>query len=124
MANFEWGADQQKAFEDLKTQLTEAPVLAQPDATGQFRVEVDASGYALGGVLSQKQDNKWKPVVFISRTMSPTEVNYKIYDKELLAIMYAIDKWRHYLMGAEEPFEILTNHKNLEYFRKPQKLNG
>jgi hypothetical protein len=121
---FEWTKSQQESFEELKYKLTEAPVLALPNLTDQFRVEVDASGYALGGVLSQKQNGKWKPIAFISRTMSPAEVNYEIYDKELLAIMYALDKWRHYLMGAEQQFEVLTDHKNLEYFRKPQKLNG
>ena len=56
--------------------------------------------------------------------MTPVKVNYEIYDKELLAIMWALDKWRHYLMGTDEPFEIWTDHKNLEYFRKPQRLNG
>ncbi len=52
-----------------------------------------------------------------------TERNYEIYDKELLAIMLALDEWRHYLMGAAQDFEIWTDHQNLQYFRKPQKLN-
>jgi hypothetical protein len=56
--------------------------------------------------------------------MSPAELNYNIYDKELLAIMYALDEWRPYLLHAAEPFEIWTDHKNLAYFRQPQKLNG
>ncbi|KIL54624.1 hypothetical protein M378DRAFT_18718 [Amanita muscaria Koide BX008] len=112
---FEWTKAQQESFKEL---LSISLNLAH------FEVEVDASGYALGGVLSQKQNGKWKPVAFISRMMSPAEFNYEIYDKELLAIMYAFDKWRHYLMGAEQQFEVLTDHKNLEYFQKPQKLNG
>ncbi len=52
-----------------------------------------------------------------------TERNYEIYDKELLAIMLALDEWRHYLMGAAQDFEIWTDHQNLQYFQKPQKLN-
>jgi hypothetical protein len=56
--------------------------------------------------------------------MSPAELNYDIYDKELLAIMYALDEWRPYLLHAAEPFEIWMDHKNLAYFRQPQKLNG
>jgi hypothetical protein len=56
--------------------------------------------------------------------MSPAELNYDIYDKELLAIMYVLDEWRPYLLHAAEPFEIWMDHKNLTYFRQPQKLNG
>jgi len=67
-------------------------VLALPRREGKFRVEVDVSGYTIGGVLSQEQEGKWKPVAFLSRTMSPTERNYEIYDKELLAIVKALDK--------------------------------
>ena len=121
---FEWGPEQLQAFQTLRRQLTCAPVLALPNEVDPFKVEVDTSGYALGGVLSQFQNGKWHPVAFISRTMSEAELNYEIYDKELLAIMYAMEQWRHYLLGTPKPFEVLTDHKNLEYFRKPQKLNG
>jgi hypothetical protein len=62
-------------------------MLALPQEDRQFQVEVDASGYAIGGVLSQEQQGKWHPIAFLSRTMSPAEKNYEIYDKELLAIM-------------------------------------
>jgi len=68
-------------------------VIALPRPDGKFRMEVDASGYALGGVLSQYQDKKWKTVAFISRVMSPAELNYDIYDKELLAIIFALEEW-------------------------------
>src|SRR5262249_34966580 len=67
---------------------------------------------------------QWLPVAFLSKAMNETQRNYEIYDKELLAIMTALDSWRHLLMGAREEFEIYTDHKNLDYFRKPQKLNG
>jgi len=56
-------------------------------------VETDISEYAIGGVLSQEQDGKWKPIAFLSRTMQPAERNYKIYDKKLLAIVEALSKW-------------------------------
>ena len=68
------------------------PVLALPRREGKFRVEVDASGHAIRRVLLQEQEGKWKPVAFLSRTMSPTERNYEIYDKELLAIVEVLDK--------------------------------
>ena len=61
---------------------------------GKFRVEINASGHTIGGVLSQEQDGKWKPIVFLSRMMQPAEQNYEIYDKELLAIVKALAKWR------------------------------
>ena len=85
---------------------------------------MDASGHAIGGVLSQEQKEKWKPIAFLSRTMQPAERNYKIYDKELLVIIEALMKWRQYLLDAIKPFEIWTDHENLKYFKKPHKLNG
>ena len=68
-------------------------VIALPRPDRKFRMEVDASDYALGGVLSQYQDKKWKTVTFISRVMSPAELNYDIYDKELLTIIFALEEW-------------------------------
>jgi len=82
------------------------PVLALPRREGKFRVEVDASGHAIGGVLSQEQEGKWKPVAFLLRTMSPAERNYEIYDKKLLAIVEALDKWQQYLLDTVEKFEV------------------
>ncbi len=120
---WKWGEAQQKAFEELKRLLAEEVVLAIPTEDGKFRVEVDASEGVIGAVLSQEQDGKWRPVTFLSKSLTVTEQNYEIYDKELLAIMLALDEWRHYLMGAAQDFEIWTDHQNLQYFRKPQKLN-
>ena len=67
---------------------------------------MNTSGYAIGGVLSQEQDGKWKPIAFLSRMMQLAERNYKIYNKELLAIVEALIKWRQYLLDAMEPFEV------------------
>ena len=63
-----------------------------PRREGKFRIEIDVSGHAIGGVLFQEQDRKWKPITFLSRTMQPAERNYKIYDKKLLAIVKALAK--------------------------------
>jgi len=90
---------------------------------GKFQVETDISGYAIGGVLSQEQDRKGRPITFLSRTMQPVEWNYEIHDKELLAIVEAITKWRQYLLDAIEKFKVWTDHKNLKYFKKPHNLN-
>ena len=121
---WKWEEEHQRAFDELKEKITSQPVLSLPRRKGKFRVETDASGHAIGGVLSQEQDGKWKPIVFLSRTMQPTERNYEIYDKELLAIVEALTKWRQYLLDAKEPFEVWTDHENLKYFREPHKLNG
>ena len=121
---WKWEEEHQKAFEELKNRITSQPVLALPKREGKFRVETDVSGHAIGGVLSQEQEGKWKPIAFLSRTMQPAERNYEIYDKELLAIVEALSKWRQYLLNAAETFEIWMDHENLKYFREPHKLNG
>ena len=121
---WQWTATEAVAFKELKRRITSAPVLVIPKAKGRFRLEADSSDYALGAILSQQQeDGTWRPVVFISYALNETERNYEIYDKEMLAIMHALSECRQYLLGALEVFEIWTDHKNLEYFRKPQKLN-
>ncbi len=107
----------------MKKQLAEDVVLAIPMNEGKFWVEADASEGAIGAVLSQEQDGKWRPVLFLSKSLSVTECNYEIYDKELLTIMLALKEWRHYLMGTYQDFEIWTDHQNLQYFQKPQKVN-
>ena len=89
---WKWTEEEQNAFEELKQKITMQLVLALPRREGKFRVEVDASGHTIGGVLSQEQEGKWKPVAFLSRTMLPAERNYEIYDKKLLAIVEALDK--------------------------------
>ena len=121
---WKWEKEHQEAFEELKEKITSQPVLSLPKREGKFRVEMDTSGHAIGGVLSQEQDGKWRPIAFLSRTMQAAERNYKIYDKELLAIVEALAKWRQYLLDVVEPFEVWTDHENLKYFREPHKLNG
>ena len=121
---WKWKKEHQEAFEELKEKITSQLVLSLPKREEKFRVETDASGHAIGRVLSQEQDGKWKPIAFLSRTMQAAERNYKIYDKELLAIVEALTKWRQYLLDTAELFEVWTDHENLKYFRKPHKLNG
>ena len=90
-----------------------------------FHIEADGSGVATGAVLSQvsPDDEKWHPVAFLSKSLSAVEWNYEIHDVEMLAIVRALEQWRHFLEGAQHPAEIWTDHKNLEYFRTAQKLN-
>ena len=111
-----WNEEHDKAFRELKEKITSQLVLSLSKREGKFRVEMDALGHIIGEVLSQEQDRKWKPIAFLLRMMQPTERNYEIYNKELLAIVEALAKWRQYLLNAIKPFEIWTDHKNLKYF--------
>ena len=121
---WEWTERQEEAFKELKKRFTEEPVLVAPDIDKKMRMEVDASDYAMGGVLSMEcGDGLWRPVAFLSKSLNETERNYEIYDKEMLAIIRGLEAWRHLLEGAQYKFEIWTDHKNLEYFMKVQKLN-
>jgi len=119
-----WASDQADAFECLKKAICSTPILVLLDPTCSYLVEADGSGYATGAVLSQmRDDRRWHPVAFISKSLSPAEQNYDIYDKEMLAIIQALEQWQHYLEGTEHPVQVLTDHKNLEYFMVAQKLN-
>ena len=120
---WQWGVEQQKAFDKLKRVFTTKLVLAVPDLDKEFRVEADVSNYATRGVLSMKcSDEMWRPIAFISKSLSDTERNYEIHDKEMLAVVRYLEAWRHFLEGATTKFEIWTDHKNLKYFMKVQKL--
>ena len=102
-----WKEEQQKAFDELKRVFMTRLVLAAPDLNKEFRVEADASNYATGGVLSMKGSNElWRPVAFISKSLSDTKRNYEIYDKEILVVVKCLEAWRHFLEGAMMKFEI------------------
>ena len=119
-----WGERQQKAFEELKERFTMELVLVIPNLDKEMRVEADTSDFTTGGVLLMKcEDEKWRLVAYISKSLNKAERNYEIHDKEMLAIIQCLEAWRHFLEGAKDWFEIWTDHKNLEYFMKAQKLN-
>jgi len=91
----------------LKERFTTEPVLVTPDLDKEMRVEVDVSDFAMGEVLSMKcEDEKWRPVAYISKSLNKTERNYEIHDKEMLAIIQCLEAWRHFLEGAKDLFEI------------------
>ena len=122
-AVFDWNTEAQQAFQELKSAFKNDIILAHPDETAPFIVETDASDYAIGGVLSQSlEGNEQRPVAFYSRQMNPSERNYHIYDKELLAIISCLKQWRHFLQGSGSQFVVITDHKNLEYFMTTKRL--
>jgi len=107
----------QDAFNSLKKAFTSAPILTYWIPDTQLIVETDVSDYALAAILSIiNEDNEVHPVAFHSRTFTVVELNYDIHDKELLAIFEAFKIWRHYLEGPAYSIDVVTDHKNLEYF--------
>ena len=85
----------------MKEQFTKELVLAAPNINKKIRIEVDASDYAMGGVLSMEcEDRLWRPVAFLSKSLNETERNYEIHDKEMLAIVRGLETWRHLLEGV------------------------
>ena len=120
---FVWGLAQQQAFDTLRHAISSAPVLVHFDRTKPTRVETDSSDWTAGGVLSQKNgDGLWHPVAFYSKQLIPAECNYNIYDKELLAIVRALETWRPELTSCDTPFEIFTDHQMLQHFNATKKL--
>ena len=106
-----------KSFQALKSTFTSAPVLTHWVPDKPIIVETDASDYALGAILSiQTNSGEIHPVAFHSCTFSAPELNYDTHDKELLAIFEAFRVWQHFLEGSGTPIDVVTDHKNLEYF--------
>ena len=121
---WDWTVKQEKVFRELKEKFTKEPVLAAPDLDKKMRMEVDALDYVIGGVLSMEgKDGLWRPVAFLSKSLNETKRNYEIHNKEILAIIRGLENWRYLLEGIHFKFKIWTDHKNLEYFMRVQKLN-
>ena len=125
----------------MRQAFTEAPILRHFDPECHIRIETDASGYAIGGVLSQltsdqvtldsesnptkKSDfGQWHPIVYFSRKMIPAEMRYETHDGELLAIVEAFKTWRHYLKGCKHKVLVLTDHNNLRRFMDTKSLSS
>ncbi|WVZ84473.1 hypothetical protein U9M48_031503, partial [Paspalum notatum var. saurae] len=116
-AKFAWSPKCEEAFGTLKKLLTSAPVLAQPDITKPFDVYCDAFGSGLGCVLMQEG----RVIAYASSQLRKHEVNYPTHDLELLAVVYVLKKWRHYLLG--NTCHIYTDHKSLKYIFTQPELN-
>jgi hypothetical protein len=122
--DWKWTPEAEQAFIELKNRFTSAPVLAHFDPERPVIVETDASDFALGSILSQRNnENRLHPVAFHSRKFTPAEINYEIHDKELLAIVDSFKHWRRYLEGAAHQVQVFSDHQNLEYFTTTKVLN-
>ena len=104
----------QTAFEELKVKLTSAPVLSYPDYAKQFVVSTDASSRAVGAVLSQADENgRDHAIIYASRALSAAESNYSAFKREVLGVIFALKKFRHYLTSNR--FKLYTDHQVLKY---------
>ena len=120
---FAWTDECQKAFDELKERFLEEPILKMPDTTKQFILETDASKWATGAVIKQiGEDGEMHPCGFISHTLTPPERNYQIYDRELLAVVRAIETWRYLLLGSPHPVIIHCDHKNLGFYKQTNRV--
>ncbi|GJP39079.1 hypothetical protein CLOM_g23469 [Closterium sp. NIES-68] len=108
---YEWGGEQQAAFEQLKIFLTTPPVLRIADPHRPFELITDASDVAVGAVLLQDFGKGLQSIAYESRKLNPAEQNYLVHDKELLAIIHAFKVWHYYLTGAD--MTVRTDHKSL-----------
>ncbi|KAI3373749.1 hypothetical protein L3Q82_022331 [Scortum barcoo] len=121
-----WSPKTEEAFQRLKKPFTTAPILTVLNPTLQFVVEVDASNEGIGAVLSKRSaaDNRIHPYAFLSCKLSSTERNYDVCNRELMAIKLPLEEWRHWLVGAEQPFIKWTDHKKVEYLKTAKRLNS
>ena len=123
-APWEWTEEREEAFQTLKRLICEEPVLLMPKLDQPFELEVDASNYAIGATVNQRDEyDQWHPVAYYSTTLSETERNYNIYDKELLAVVKSLCHWRTYLAGAPHQIVIHMDHSNLLYWKEPRKIS-
>lgn len=106
---FAWSEQAQSAFDSLKQAMVSTPVLALPNFAETFEIETDASDVGIGAVLMQKG----QPIAFLSKALGATHKHLSIYEKEFLALIMAVEKWRQYLQRHE--FVIRTDHKSLAY---------
>ncbi|KAF8748004.1 hypothetical protein RHS01_11142 [Rhizoctonia solani] len=121
---WKWDTKEQEAFQGLKDTITNAPVLCHTNPAKPYFLETDASGAALGSILSQRQDNgRLHPMGFLSESFKGAEQNYDTHDKELLASIRSFEYWRIFLEGTLHPITVFTNHCNLEYWKESQMFN-
>jgi hypothetical protein len=122
-ALFSWNDSMVTAFKVFKSAFATAISLYHPDDHLPFEVECDCSDFALGAILSQRQDDgSIRPISFYARQLNTAERNYPIYDKELLAVHEAFQEWRHYLQNGNEAIIVWSDHQSLSYFMTTKQL--
>ena len=118
-----WNKEEQETFEDLKNRVVKATMLSHYNPKAETRVRTDASGIGLGAALTQKQLNKkWAPIAFVSRQLTKTERKFTVTERECLAIVFALHKFKPYLIGMK--FTLITDHNALTWLLTKTELPG
>ncbi|KAF8715262.1 hypothetical protein RHS03_00046, partial [Rhizoctonia solani] len=123
-APWKWDTKEQEAFQGLKDAITNAPVLCHTNPTKPYFLETDASGAALGSILSQQQEDRHlHPLGFLSESFKGAKQNYNTHNKELLAIIQSFEYWCIFLEGTLHPITVFSDHQNLEYWKESRTFN-
>lgn len=117
-----WTEEMMEAFQDIKVAVCEEPVLYCPHFGKSFVLQTDASDVGIGAVLLQGEIDSRHPVAYISRKLYPREVRYSTVEKECLAVKWALDTFRYYLLGRE--FTIETDHRPLQWMDRMRDTNA
>ena len=121
---FVWTEEHTSVLNKIKELFKNGAILMYPNFDKKFTLKTDASKYAIGAVLEQEDDKgRMRPVSFYSRGMTDAESNYKIFDKEMLAVIAALQHWKHLIFKPKIPLEIITDHSALQYFGTKQSLS-
>ncbi|QRW23874.1 Retrotransposable element Tf2 protein [Rhizoctonia solani] len=119
-----WGKPEEDAFQELKNLVTKSLVLIHSNPELPYYLETDASGVAMGAILSQQGlDNRLHPIAYMSKSFSGAEANYDTHNKELLAIIKALEEWRIFLEATDKPVQVFSDHRNLEYWMQARTFN-
>jgi hypothetical protein len=120
---FIWSEECQESFDQLKKQFTEEPVLIMLDHLKPFQIQVDSSLFATGDIFSQIDTNGDRhPCAYLSKSLTKEQRNYDTGDRELLAIVWALKEWRHYIQESGHTTIVLSDHDNLRHFKVPQTI--
>ena len=114
---FHWSHQAEKAFVKMKQAMSSVPVLALPNFTQPFILETNALGQSLGVVLTQNN----QLIAFFNHVLSPKASQKSVYEREMMAIVFAVQKWRHYLLGSR--FIVRTDQHNLKYLLEQKIIN-
>ena len=112
-ANFDFDESCRSAFEEIKSKLVSAPIMLTPNWNNEFEIMCDASDYAMGAVLGQRTEKIFKAIYCASKTFNKAQENYSTIDKKMLAMVFACEKFRPYILGSY--VVIHTNHVAIKY---------
>lgn len=118
----EWNDEAEEAFTQLKAALISAPILATPDFSVPFQVECDASDFGIGAVLTQIQNGAEKVIAYMSKKLTKTQRKYHVTERECLAVITAIEKFRQYIEGVK--FTVVSDHASLQWLQNFKDTNG